>query len=407
MTEIRPALGRPFRPSSMMRLLIGLAPNIRYGSITFVLPDGSQRRFAGPEAGPDAVFCVHDQRVARRFLIGGTLGFCESYLDGDWSSPDMEALFVTTLLNGDHLRALLQGHAWYRVMQRLLHLRRGNDRSGARRNIAHHYDLGNGFYRTWLDPSMTYSAALFDADTPPTGCALTTAQRNKYAAIARRAGIEPGHRVLEIGCGWGGFAEFAAAEVGAQVTAVTISREQYAFARERIFRAGLADRVDIRLQDYRDVDGTYDRVASIEMFEAVGEAYWPTFFATLRDRLAAGGSAALQVITIADSHFERYRRKADYIQKYIFPGGMLPSPGALRQQLDRAGLQMRDMTSFGADYARTLREWNRRFQQAWPELQTMGFDARFKRMWEQYLHYCTAGFAVGTIDVVHLAVTRD
>ncbi|NNG05261.1 MAG: class I SAM-dependent methyltransferase [Inquilinus sp.] len=400
-----PIVDRPYRPGRAMRWLLTLARNIQVGSLTFVFPDGSKECMTGPEPGPQAVFEVHHERIARRFIIGGTLGFCEAYLDGDWSSPDMETLFVVTLLNEHRLQELLAGRGWYRAVQFLSHAMRRNNRRGAKRNIAYHYDLGNAFYEKWLDPSMTYSSAVFDR--PEAGSDLSAAQHRKYQALARRMGLAADHHVLEIGCGWGGFAEFAAGEVGAQVTGITISREQHDFARRRIFEAGLAERVDIRLQDYREVDGQFDRIASIEMFEAVGEAYWPRFFGTLRERLVSGGGAALQIITIADRYFEEYRHKADYIQKYIFPGGMLPSPSELRGQLRTAGLTLREMAGFGGDYAQTLRLWNERFQAAWPEIQPLGFDERFKRMWEQYLHYCAAGFGVGTIDVVQLAVTRD
>ena len=404
----RPAPSMPvlYRRGQAMRWLVALARNVQIGSITFVFPDGTAECMQGPEPGPDCVFRIHRDRVARRFIMGGTLGFCEAYLDGDWSSPDMECLFVWTLMNENRLTELLDGKRWYRALRSISHVLSPNDRRGAKRNIAYHYDLGNTFYETWLDPSMTYSSALFDG-AAPTDDNLVAAQREKYAALARRMDLRPGHKVLEIGCGWGGFAEFAAGEIGADVTAITISREQHAFASERVQRAGLGDRVDIRLQDYREVEGRFDRIASIEMFEAVGEAYWPQFFATLRDRLVPGGSAALQIITIADRYFEEYRRKADYIQKYIFPGGMLPSHAALADQIRGAGLRLGDKANFGTDYAHTLRLWNRRFQAAWPEIRGLGFDSRFKRMWEQYLLYCAAGFTVGTIDVVQLAVARD
>ena len=397
-----------YRRGQTMRWLVALARNVQIGSITFAFPDGTSERLQGPEPGPDSVFRVHRDRVARRFVIGGTLGFCESYLDGDWSSPDMECLFVWTLLNENRLTELLEGKRWYRALQSASHALRRNNRRGSKRNIAYHYDLGNAFYETWLDPSMTYSSAVFGKSAVcGTNDELFAAQRNKYAALARRLDLRPDHHVLEIGCGWGGFAEYAAAEIGARVTAITISREQHAYASQRIQRAGLSDRVEIRLQDYREVTGQFDRIASIEMFEAVGEAYWPQFFATLRNRLVAGGSAALQIITIADRYFDEYRRKADYIQKYIFPGGMLPSRSALAGQVSGAGLRLGEVDTFGDDYARTLRIWDRRFQAAWPDIEKLGFDTRFKRMWEQYLMYCAAGFTVGTIDVVQLAVTRD
>jgi cyclopropane-fatty-acyl-phospholipid synthase len=399
---LRPADPGPYRPSRAMRLLQALGSRIAHGRLTIVFPDGAQRVFAGQTPGPQAVLEIRRDRLARRFLTGGNLGFCEAYLDGDWSSPDIETLFVFFLTNERALLEAMRGKPWFRALQRLSHMMRPNSRHGARRNIHRHYDLGNAFFERWLDPSMTYSSALYGGRAAD----LETAQQRKYRAIAERAGVSEGDRVLEIGCGWGGFAEFAARETGAHVTGITISREQCDYARRRVFEAGLADRVDIRLEDYRDTRGLFDRVVSIEMFEAVGREYWPAFFATVRDRLRTGGTAALQVITIAEEQYQRYQRSVDYIQKYIFPGGMLPSKSALGEQVRRAGLSLRDSVGFGPDYAATLREWNRRFQRAWPDLTPLGFDARFKRMWEQYLHYCAAGFAVGSIDVVQMAVRR-
>lgn len=394
---------RPYRPSRPMRLMLALGNRLAVGQVTVVLPDGSQRTFNGTEPGPTAIVQIHHDRLARRALTGGTLGFCEAYLDGDWSSPDVETLFVFFLMNQDHLQREMQGKHWFRALNYVRHLWRPNDRKGAKRNIHAHYDLGNRFYEAWLDPTMTYSSGLFVDGASD----LEAAQRLKYASLADRIALSPDQNVLEIGCGWGGFAAYAAGERGAKVTGITISQAQHDYAKQRVFKAGLAERVDIKLQDYRDVQGTYDSVASIEMFEAVGEKYWPTYFQTVRDRLKPGGHAGLQIITIADRFFDSYRRKADYIQRYIFPGGMLPSPQALRDQMGRVGLTVSETVGFGRDYAKTLRGWNERFQDAWPTIRPLGFDTRFKRLWEQYLHYCAAGFEVGTIDVVQVAARRD
>ncbi|MFM2042716.1 MAG: hypothetical protein RLY86_1292 [Pseudomonadota bacterium] len=393
-----------YRPSRLMRLLLGVASNVQIGCLTIVLPDGTAHKFTGTEPGPAGTLYVHNDRMARRMILGGKLGFCESYLDGDWSSPDASALFIMTMLNYSALEKALDGRPVMRLLSRLVHLLKPNTRSGSRKNIAYHYDLGNEFYSRWLDPSMTYSSAVYadlaaDED-------MTTAQTRKYAELARRMDLRPEHHVLEIGCGWGGFAEYAAGTIGARVTAVTISQAQHDYAVARIAKAGLSDKVEIRLQDYRDVTGRFDRIASVEMFEAVGEKYWPQFFATLRDRLMDGGRAAMQIITIRDEFFDRYRRSADYIQRYIFPGGMLPSPTRLRDQVTLAGLEWQGSDSYGLHYARTLREWNVSFQAAWPHLVPLGFDERFKRMWEQYLWYCEAGFTTGSIDVVQVTVAR-
>ncbi len=393
---------KPYRPSHAMRLLLGFCERLPQGQLSVTLPDGETRLF-GPGGTPHAAVTFHRDRIARRMLMKGMLGFCEAYLDGDWTSPDADALFRYALENQAALQPALRGKGWLRLARHVGHLLRPNSRTGARRNIRAHYDLGNDFYARWLDTSMTYSSALFERPDEP----LEAAQQRKYAALAEKLRLQPDQRLLEIGCGWGGFAEYAAREHGCQVVGITISEAQAAYARERIAKAGLNDRVEIRLQDYRDVPEHYDRVASIEMFEAVGERYWPVFFNALRDRLVSGGRAALQIITIDDQMFPSYRRGCDYIQAYIFPGGMLPSLAALRDQLSSSGLHLDGMQAFGRSYAETLKRWNRRFQDAWGDIAREGYDQRFKRMWEQYLDYCAAGFAVGTIDVVQIAVTRD
>lgn len=391
-----------YRPSTALKAILALGHNLTHGTLLVRLPNGVEHRFGGQAPGPDAALYIHNDRLARRFLFGGNLGFCESYLDGDWTSPDMEALFRFFLLNQQNIAEEMKGHPLVRLLTRIAHMMRSNSKSGSRKNISYHYDLGNSFYETWLDSTMTYSSAVYDQSE-----VLPDAQRRKYELLARRMELGAEQHVLEIGCGWGGFAEFAAAEVGAKVTGITISREQFDYARRRVFEKGLAEKVNIELRDYRDLDGRFDRIASIEMFEAVGERYWPQFFSTVRERLKSGGQAALQIITIDDRHFDDYRKGADYIQKYIFPGGMLPSPKALETQVQKAGMRVADMVGFGRDYARTLREWNTRFQEAWPQLSGMGFDDRFKRMWEQYLLYCSAGFEVGHIDVKQVAIIRD
>jgi cyclopropane-fatty-acyl-phospholipid synthase len=315
----------------------------------------------------------------------------------------MAKFFEMILKNTDVLQAGLMGQPWMQAVSRLLHMMRPNTRKGSRKNIYAHYDIGNDFYSRWLDPSMTYSSALFEDGIND----LEQAQLRKYEEMVRRLELQPQHHVLEIGCGWGGFAEYAARNVGCRVTGITISKAQYDYAVDRIQKAGLSDRVKIELIDYRDITGTYDRIASIEMFEAVGEAWWPTFFKTLRDRLTQGGWAVMQIITIRDDRFEHYRRNPDYIQRYIFPGGMLPSKAVLKQQIEKAGLRTGESLSFGADYAKTLKLWNDRFQAAWPHLRVNGLDERFKRLWEQYLCYCQAGFATGNIDVIQIAAHKD
>ncbi|MEQ8497396.1 MAG: cyclopropane-fatty-acyl-phospholipid synthase family protein, partial [Gammaproteobacteria bacterium] len=283
---------------------------------------------------------------------------------------------------------------------RLWHRLHGNSRGQAARNIAFHYDLGNDFYAHWLDAGMTYSSALFASDDEP----LELAQRRKYARLAELAGIAPGDRVLEIGCGWGGFMEFAAGECDADVTGISISPAQCGYARERLARAGLGERARVEQRDYRDLTGRYPRIVSIEMFEAVGEAYWSTYARQLAARLAPGGAAALQIITIAEDRFEQYRRNPDFIQRYVFPGGMLPSEPALARTLADAGLVITARHACALDYARTLAHWRDRFDASWPAISALGFDARFRRLWHFYLAYCEAGFRSDATDVVQLRV---
>lgn len=393
---------RDWRPGRGIRLFMGALDNIRTGTLTVGLPDGSRRVFHGSHPGLQAEIDIHSEKAIWRLLTGGMLGFNEAYLDGLWSTPDMAVLYEMILRNERAIGAVLEGKKWFRMLRHVGFILQPNTRRGSRRNIARHYDLGNEFYQHWLDDSMTYSSARF---TQPDE-ALEQAQACKYDTLIAMLDIRPGQHVLEIGCGWGGFAEHLARHKGVKVTALTISQAQHDFAVQRIRDAGLAHLVDIRLCDYRDITGQYDRIASIEMFEAVGEAYWPHYFNQVQSLLKPEGRAAFQIITIDAHRFVRYRRRADYIQKYIFPGGMLPSPEALTEQIHQIGMIITEQQRFGPCYARTLAMWNQRFQEKWPSIRMLGFDDRFKRLWEQYLAYCQAGFAVGTIDVTQLVITR-
>ena len=367
-----------------------------------MLPTGEQVRCTGTEPGPDIRIQVKDYSFLRRCLTAGAIGFAEGYMADEWDSPDLAHLLTGFAMNFDRLNVLVEGNPIVRAVNFVMHMLHRNDRQGSRKNIHAHYDLGNHFYSKWLDRTMTYSAAVYDKPGQP----LDQAQHQKYAALARSMALQPGQSVLEIGCGWGGFAEFAAREVGAKVTGITISQEQYDFARKRLFEQGLAEKTEIRLIDYRDVEGQFDRVASIEMFEAVGEAYWPTYFNKVNEVLSPGGRAGLQIITIRDELFGVYRRQADFIQKYIFPGGMLPSETRLRQEIDRAGLDWQSVMRFGQDYADTLAEWAVRFDAAWDDIRKLGFDDRFRRMWRYYLAYCEAGFRTERTDVIQLSVGK-
>ena len=372
------------------------------GAMTFVLPDGREIRLQGETPGPESRLIVHNYRFMSRTLRWGAIGFAEGYMAGEWDTPDLSVLLEVLARNFSRFERVAFGNPIINVVNLLQHALRRNSRQGSKRNIHAHYDLGNAFYSRWLDATMTYSAARFERPGEP----LLQAQRRKYRTLCDGMGLGPAHHVLEIGCGWGGFAEFAAGEVGAKVTAITISEEQFKFARERMFRLGLAERADIRLVDYRDVDGKFDRVASIEMFEAVGERYWPTYFDKIRASLGPGGRAGLQIITIRDELFDTYRRRPDFIQKYIFPGGMLPSEARLRAETDRAGLSWAGISRFGHNYADTLAEWARRFEGAWEDITGLGFDERFRKLWRFYLSYCEAGFRTRRTDVVQLNLCK-
>lgn len=377
------------------RLVLSALSKLEHGRLSLSLPNGSTHVFgASRPKGLHAVMSIRRWRALRRFATSGDLGLARAYVDGDWWSPDLTQLFALAIANESNPMVWYSGNRISQAISRIGHLWRANTKRGSRRNIAYHYDLGNSFYERWLDPSMTYSSAYYRDD----GMTLEEAQAAKYERILEVGEIEPGHEVLEIGSGWGGFAAHAAG-CGANVHGITVSGAQLNYSRERVTAFDESVRPEFTFTDYRDVEGAYDRIVSIEMLEAVGEEHWPAYFSVLRDRLKAGGLAVIQVITIEDSRFEAYRAGADFIQRYVFPGGMLLSPGAMENATQNAGLVLDYTEYFRLSYARTLAEWNRRFQAVWPELSEMGFDETFKRMWEYYLCYCEAGFKAGNIDV--------
>ncbi|MGF1474178.1 MAG: class I SAM-dependent methyltransferase [Geminicoccaceae bacterium] len=389
-------------PRPLRGLLATVSSRFRYGTLELTLPNDQKLVFEGSEDGPRADLSLASWRPLRRFLTGGALGFSESYLDGDWSTSDLPTLLYILTLNEDAAADHWHGRGIGMLVRRIAMAFNRNTKRGSRRNIYAHYDIGNQFYQRWLDPTMTYSSALFDREHND----LAAAQSAKYEHLRQKLDVRPGQRLLEIGCGWGGFAEHIAKTIGAKVTAITISKAQHDFAAERIQKAGLNDRVQIELRDYRDVEGRYDGIASIEMFEAVGEEYWPTFFGKVRNCLTESGRAALQIITIADRYFEVYRRTPDFIQTHIFPGGMLPSPSVLQDQARRAGLTLAGSTEFGQSYSDTLRRWSDSFNTRWTEVQALGFDDRFRRMWNFYLASCAAAFKSRTTDVTQLSLVR-
>ena len=379
-----------------------IARGLNRGRLDFVLPDGRRFRAEGKATGPAAEIVAHSPDVFARLIREGDLGFSEAYVDGEWSTPDLQGFLDLMQQGNEAVYDGFPGLGLVRIYERMRFWLRSNSRRQARKNIAYHYDLGNEFYRLWLDETMTYSSALFRTGQE----SLERAQTQKYAAMVDHIGARHGDHVLEIGCGWGGFAEYAAKERGLRVTGLTISQAQHDFAVARMARAGLSDRVQIRLQDYRDETGSYDGIASIEMFEAVGEKYWPAYFATLHDRLRPGRNATLQIITISEQRFQTYRKQVDFIQKYIFPGGMLPSPAALRAEIARAGLRLKGSVEFGQSYSQTLRRWHQTFNDRWAEVARLGFDDRFRRMWNFYLTSCAGAFGGGNCDVTQITMTR-
>ena len=392
-----------------LRFLLRMAAQLKIGTLTIVMPDGARHRaIATPE--PRAEIIIRHPRAVTRLATGGSLGLAEAYLDGLWDSPDIRAIMTLAYINEAEWEATLNGRRLKRLIAKLLHMLRPNTRNGSKRNIVDHYDLGNDFYAAWLDPTMTYSSAYFAGDLAMT---LEKAQLQKIHRLCQLLRLTPGMRVLEIGCGWGGFAEVAARDYGCSVVGLTLSPSQLDFAQARMQAAGLDLRVELRLQDYRDVTGTFDRIASIEMFEAVGEKFWPAYFDVIRQRLRKNGVAGIQVITIADRLFENYRKGADFIQRYVFPGGMLPSKRRLRQTIVRSGLAWGEEHWFGLDYAETLARWQETFQQSWPRIMADSAvhrrpcDEKFKRLWEYYLAYCETGFRAGWTDVGQILIAPN
>jgi cyclopropane-fatty-acyl-phospholipid synthase len=378
------------------RFVLKALERLSVGRLTLHLPDGTTHCFGSEGARPHGELHVRDWLFFRRVVLDGDIGFAEAYMEGFCDTPDLPGLIALLAENEQSLGRMAHTNALHDLMLKFLHWQRRNSRKGSRKNIHAHYDLGNEFYRLWLDPTMTYSSALFEGTD---GKPLEAAQTAKYERILEQIGAKQGDSILEIGCGWGGFAETAARR-GMRVTGVTISQQQLEYARARLEHAGLSDRVDLQFRDYRDMEGRYDHIVSIEMIEAVGERYWPDYFAALKRHVAPGGSILVQAIVIADDFFESYRRHPDFIQTYVFPGGMLLSPTSLREQCRQAGLKVAELYSFGRDYARTLETWLGRFDRVADQVTKMGFDERFRRMWRYYLAYCAAGFSTGRTDVL-------
>ncbi len=383
-------------------LVFASLKTLQRGVLELELCDGRVFSVNGPDPGKYARVVSKHDAIWTRLIREGDMGFSDGYLDGQWTTPDLQAFMDVVFDNFSEISQKYPGAGILRMYERLRHWMNRNTKDQARKNISYHYDLGNDFYAKWLDDTMTYSSALFITGQE----SLEKAQIQKYASICDRMGMNAGDHLLEIGCGWGGFAEYAAGRRGASLKCLTISKEQHDYAKERMFNAGLADKVDIVMQDYRDEAGQYDGIASIEMFEAVGEKYWPSYFRTVHDCLKPGKQATIQVITIADHMFDNYRKSVDYIQKHIFPGGMLPSPIVLRAQIEKSGLEFCGSMAFAKSYSQTLRRWYCTFNDKWNGIADANFDDRFLNMWNFYLTSCAGGFEYGTTDVAQVTMRR-
>lgn len=394
----------PRHAPAAARTVFALLKKLQQGSLTVQWPDGTSHRFGG-DTGPHASLVLHHWRVCAAALKSGDIGFAESFIAGDWTTPNLVELLRVLVANRAAVDDIVYGSWVGRLFYRVRHVLQRNTKRNSRKNIHAHYDLGNRFYRLWLDESMNYSSAWFAGDTAQT---LSQAQTHKVRRALQAAAVQPGQRVLEIGCGWGALAEVACTEWGAHVTGITLSTEQLAYAQERMQRLGVAERADLRLQDYRDLPASaaYDAVCSIEMIEAVGRDFWPTYFATVARQLKPGGRACIQSIVIDDALFDRYIASTDFIQQYIFPGGCLPSPSQFRAQAQAAGLEVVDALAFGHDYAHTLHRWRDAFEAQRAQVLALGFDERFLRIWEFYLCYCEAAFWENNIDVVQFTLHK-
>ena len=395
-------LSLPDSAPATARAVFRLLARLRHGSLDVQLPDGTQLHF-GQAQGLRAAIRLRNWNVCSAALKSGDIGFAETFIAGDWTTPDLTTLLKLFIANRDEIEQVVYGSWWGSLLYRVRHLFNRNSRTGSKKNIHAHYDLGNEFYRLWLDPTMNYSSAWFEGNANGD---LVEGQWAKVRRALRECDVKAGDRVLEIGCGWGALAESAARDFQASVTGVTLSSEQLAWGQQRLRDAGLAG--ELRFQDYRDItDGPFDAICSIEMFEAVGREYWSGYFDTLKRNLKPGGKACIQSITIRDDLFERYVKSTDFIQQYIFPGGLLPSPSAFREAAAKAGLRVVNELSFGTDYAETLKRWREKFLAEETQVRRLGFDTRFMRIWEFYLGYCEAAFATGNTGVMQFTLQRD
>ena len=384
------------------KLLVNFLSKIRYGKLTVQFPTGEERVFDGKEKDISANIKIHNYNFLNLIFKKGSVGFAEAYMNGYFSSTDLTNLLLLSHKNESYFLQSINTNLFFATFAKLKHFLNNNSKSQSKKNIKYHYDLGNNFYEKWLDKTMTYSSALFDNKNTN----LSDAQFNKYRKIAETLSLDSNSKTLEIGCGWGGFSSFVAKNYNCSVDAITISKEQYEYASEKIQNEGLSEKVSVIFRDYRDIKKKYSNIVSIEMFEAVGKKYWHNYFDTIRNSLNDGGMAALQVITIDEKKAKDYQNRPDFIQQYIFPGGMLPTKKQFEYSAKHVGLKCIENLSFGGSYAKTLKMWNKQFQKSWNDLSKFGFDIKFKRMWEFYLSYCETGFSNSSTDVSHFLIQK-
>ncbi len=383
-------------------LFCSVLSQAKYGKIKIIDNNNSVFEHSGQNNGPNTVIQIHDFRCVSNFFLKGDLGWAESYIENLWDTKNLTDFLEWGALNFHCFTNYIRGK-WYVILfLRLKHFLNSNSKKGSKRNISFHYDLGNEFYKHWLDKSMTYSSAIFSSQDQ----ILYDAQINKFSNLANLCDIKSNDSVLEVGCGWGSFSIYLAKIIKAKVTAITISKKQFELVKKRIFEENLSDKIDVKLLDYRDLKGKFDKIVSIEMFEAVGEKYWPLYFRVLKNNLKTGGKIGLQTITIKDNYFLSYKKFPDFIQTYIFPGGMLPSVRSLNNTLDSEGLKILKENLFGQHYARTLNVWRESFDSSWADIKKSGFDLSFKRLWSYYLSYCEGGFKSGNINVGQFLIGR-
>ncbi len=387
---------------TLERLLNSFLSKIKYGKLEVEFPSGENKTFSGNIEGITASIKINNYKFLSYIFKRGSVGFAEAYIKGFYSTPNLTNLLMLSHKNETYFLDNINSNVLYLTLSKIKHFLNANSKSQSKKNIKYHYDLGNKFYEKWLDQSMTYSSAIFDNKNTN----LSDAQINKYKKIAESLSLNESSKTLEIGCGWGGFSSYVAKNYKCKVDAITISKEQYNYTASKIQKEGLGEKVAVHFKDYREVDQKYSNIVSIEMFEAVGKKYWYNYFDVIQNSLSENGKGALQIITINEKRADEYQTRPDFIQQYIFPGGMLPTKKQLEISAKDVGLKCLEILSFGKSYAKTLNIWNSQFQESWNDVSTFGFDNKFKRMWEFYFSYCETGFLSSSTDVSHFLIKK-